>query len=291
MTAAAELVAGLTRRFAAAGIDSARTDARCLVAFALKVPPVRLRMTPEMEADGEAVRRIEEYAARRLKREPVSKILGTRGFWRLEFKVTPDVLDPRPDSETLIEKVLEYFPDRRARLKILDLGTGSGCLALSLLSEYPDASAVGTDASEKALAVAEENARVNGLSGRFRTLCADWTCGGWAESLSGGSFDVVISNPPYIAESEREELEPEVRLYDPAEALFGGTDGLDAYRQLSGALPSLLKDGGVAVFEFGRGQHDAVRDILCRGGLGFASFGIDLGGIIRCVAAVRRKTA
>lgn len=165
MTAAAKLVAGLTRRFAAAGIDSARTDARCLVAFALKVPPVRLRMTPEIEADGEAVRRIEEYAARRLKREPVSKILGTRGFWRLEFKVTPDVLDPRPDSETLIEKVLEYFPDRRSALQILDLGTGSGCLALSLLSEYPDASAAGTDVSEKALAVAEENARVNGLSG------------------------------------------------------------------------------------------------------------------------------
>ncbi len=287
---AAELVAELTRRFAAAGIDSARTDARCLTAFALKVPPVRLRMTPEMEADGEAVRRIEEYAVRRLKREPVSKILGTRGFWRLEFSVTPDVLDPRPDSETLIEKVLEYFPDRRSALKILDLGTGSGCLALSLLSEYPGASAVGTDASEKALSVAEENARVNGLSGRFRTLCADWTRDGWDQALDGEAFDIVVSNPPYIAESERKELEPEVLLYDPAEALFGGADGLDAYRSLSGVLPSLLKDGGLAVFEFGRGQHDAVRDILCRDGLDFASFGIDLGGIVRCIAAVRRKT-
>lgn len=291
MTAAAKLVAGLTRRFAAAGIDSARTDARCLVAFALKVPPVRLRMTPEIEADGEAVRRIEEYAARRLKREPVSKILGTRGFWRLEFKVTPDVLDPRPDSETLIEKVLEYFPDRRSALQILDLGTGSGCLALSLLSEYPDASAAGTDVSEKALAVAEENARVNGLSGRYRALQADWTQDGWEQVLGGVSFDIVVSNPPYIGESERGELEPEVRLFDPAEALFGGADGLDAYRRLSGVLPSLLKDGGLAVFEFGRGQHEDVRSILCRDGLDFVSFGVDLGGIIRCVAAVRRKTA
>lgn len=286
-----ELLNDLTRRFAAAGIESARTDARLLSSFAMKVSPVTLRMSPETEVPSEALEKIEAYAARRLKREPVSKILETRGFWSLDFKVTKDVLDPRPDSETLIETVTDLFPDRSAPLRVLDLGTGTGCLAQAVLAEYPSASAVGIDASERALATARENAASNGLANRFSALRADWMFPDWTSSLNGERFDVVLSNPPYIAESEREGLEPEVAEYDPPEALFGGADGLDPYRLLAPVLPSLMKEGASAVFEFGKGQHEAVRAIFEKSGLVFGRFGTDLGGVVRCITVFLQKSA
>lgn len=286
-----ELLSGLSRRFAAAGIDTARTDARLLTSFAMKVSPVTLRMSPEAEVPSDVLPKIEEYAARREKREPVSKILETRGFWSLDFKVTKDVLDPRPDSETLVETVTALFPDRSRPLRVLDLGTGTGCLALAVLAEYPSASAVGTDVSERALAVARENAASNGLAKRFVALHADWTFPDWTTSLNGERFDLILSNPPYIAESECGALDPEVAEYDPPEALFGGADGLVPYRLLAPVLPFLMKEGASAVFEFGKGQHEAVRAIFENSGLVFGRFGTDLGGIVRCITVFSQKTA
>lgn len=277
-------VAELAGRFEAAGIETPKADARVLTAFVLGREPVYLRIHPEEEIDIQDIARIDACAVRRFKREPVSKITGTRGFWRLDFKVTPDVLDPRPDSETLIEKVLEILPDKTASLKILDLGTGTGCLAQALLCEYIRASAVGTDISPAALAVAEENAAFNGLKERFAAVLADWNEPGWENNFKT-PFDVVISNPPYIAEFERASLAPEVREYDPPQALFGGPDGLDPYRKIVLCLPRLLKKGGLFVCEFGKGQEEDVRRIICTGGGEFNSFGVDLGGVTRCLCA------
>lgn len=277
-------VAELAGRFETAGIDTPKADARALAAFVLNKEPVYLRMHPDEEIDLQDIMRIDEYAARRLKREPVSKITGTRGFWRLDFKVTPDVLDPRPDSETLIEKVLEILPDRRAPLKILDMGTGSGCLAQALLCEYIKAQAVGTDISPAALAVARENAVFNGLKERFKAVQADWNEAEWEKKVAA-PFDVVIANPPYITENERAALAPEVRDFDPPQALFGGPDGLDPYRKIVLSLPHLLKKGGLFVCEFGKGQEEDVRRIICAGTGTFHSFGTDLGGVTRCLCA------
>ena len=275
----------LTAAFEEAGIDDARADARLLVAFALNKPPVFVRMHSDSEIEDDAAEKIEAFKRRRLNREPVSKIIGTRGFWRLDFKVTQDVLDPRPDSETLIEEILKRKTDKTAALKILDLGTGSGCLALSLLSEYLNASAIGADSSEKALQIARENAESNGLAARFKTVQADWNKSGWSDTF--GTFDIVISNPPYIGDSEP--LAPEVALFDPKQALFAGADGLDAYRALFPVLDGLLAENGLAVFEFGKGQHHAVKALAEHNGLAFDGFGTDLGGIVRCIALKKQK--
>ena len=275
----------LTSAFEEAGIDDARADARLLVAFALNKPPVFVRMHSDSEIEDDAAEKIEAFKRRRLNREPVSKIIGTRGFWRLDFKVTQDVLDPRPDSETLIEEILKRKTDKTAALKILDLGTGSGCLALSLLSEYLNASAIGADSSEKALQIARENAQSNGLAARFKTVQADWNKSEWSDTF--GTFDIVISNPPYIGDSEP--LAPEVALFDPKQALFAGADGLDAYRALFPVLDGLLAENGLAVFEFGKGQHHAVKALAEQNGLAFDGFGTDLGGIVRCIALKKQK--
>ena len=275
----------LTSAFEEAGIDDARADARLLVAFALNKQPVFVRMHPDSEIEDDAAEKIEAFKRRRLNREPVSKIIGTRGFWRLDFKVTQDVLDPRPDSETLIEEILKRKTDKTAALKILDLGTGSGCLALSLLSEYLNASAIGADSSEKALQIARENAQSNGLAARFKTVQADWNKSEWSDTF--GTFDIVISNPPYIGDSEP--LAPEVALFDPKQALFAGADGLDAYRALFPVLDGLLAENGLAVFEFGKGQHHAVKALAEQNGLAFDGFGTDLGGIVRCIALKKQK--
>ena len=278
-----ELFSELTERFERAGLDEARADARQLIAFGINKQPVFLRMNPDYEIAPDDLAKIQAFAERRLKREPVSKIIQTRGFWRLDFKVTADVLDPRPDSETLIEEALKIFKDKTASLKILDLGTGSGCLAQALLCEYVNATAVGLDSSGKALVVAAENAVTNGLKDRFSPVLADWNVDGWEKDL--GTFDLIIANPPYIAEKEKAGLAPEVVDYDPAQALFAGDDGLDACRKIAPVLPRLLNRGGVFITEFGRGQQEDVRRIVCSSGLIFKSFGVDLGGIVRCLSA------
>lgn len=278
-----DILADIKERFEQAGIEEARVDARMLVAFAINKTSVFVRINPDFEIERDEADKIEAFAERRLKREPVSKITGTRGFWRLDFKVTQDVLDPRPDSETLIEEALKIFKNRTESLKILDLGTGSGCLAQALLCEYVNANAVGADCSEKALGVAAENAAANGLKDRFSTVLIDWNVSGWEKKL--GTFDLIITNPPYIAETEKDFLAPEVVNFDPHQALFAGNDGLGAYRKIAPSLTSLLKKGGAFITEFGKGQEEDVRRIICSAGLRFNSFGTDLGGVTRCLSA------
>ena len=266
------------RRLAEAGIESARLDAQILIAAVLGGDPGALRFAEDRPVESRDGLRIENFLRRRAKtREPVSRILGTREFWSLDFRITPAVLDPRPDSETLIEAALTYFPNRAAPLAVLDLGTGSGCLLLAALSEYPNAAGLGVDASEKALAVAAENAGRLGLDERVELRKSDWA-GAVPEA-----FDLVLCNPPYIAESDRAALAPEVARHDPPAALFAGPDGLDAYRAILPDLARLLAPAGRAVFEIGATQAAAVSEVARAAGLEVVAIKRDLAGRDRCV--------
>lgn len=211
-------------------------------------------------------------------------ILGEREFWGLPFKVSPAVLVPRPDSETIIEAVLGLMPDRDRAWRILDLGVGSGCLLLTLLREYPQASGVGLDASEEALAVARDNAEALAVSRRAQLMAGDWRRSRWTEGL-GGPFDLVVSNPPYIESSAIDGLMPEVARFEPRLALDGGRDGLDAYRLLAAAGPKLVTAGGYLVVEVGEGQAIEVKDLFALAGALPLTPWKDLGGIERVVAA------
>lgn len=266
------------RRLAAAGVESARLDAQILIAAVLGAEAGALRFAEDRPVESRDGQRIENFLRRRAKtREPVSRILGHREFWSLDFRITPAVLDPRPDSETLIESALANSPNRAAPLAVLDLGTGSGCLLLAALSEYPNAVGLGVDASEKALAVAAENAERLGFAARAQFEHGDWGMG------IGESFDLVLCNPPYIAEAERAKLAPEVARHDPPAALFAGADGLDAYRAILPNLTRLLAPGGTALFEIGAGQAAAVSAIARPAGLAVAEIRRDLAFRERCV--------
>lgn len=281
MTTAGELMRALTARFQAAGIDSARLDARLLVAEVLAVEPLRLAAHPELVATPQQQTAIEVLAARRQNREPISHILGRRGFWTLDLRVTRDTLDPRPDTETLVQGVLERVGDRTRPLRLLDLGTGSGCILLALLSELPNATGLGVDQSPAALAVAAENARSCGLDRR-----AVFAVGDWAKGLAG-PFDVVVSNPPYIPDDDIDALAPEVARHEPRSALAGGPDGLDCYRALVPQMARLLPSGGLAGVEVGAGQAPAVAALFAAQGFALSGVAADLAGIGRAVFATR----
>jgi release factor glutamine methyltransferase len=277
------LIRSSEQRLRAAGIESPQLDARLLVAAALNLEPDALRVADDRALTAAERARIETLFARRIEgREPVSRILGRREFWSLEFRISPDVLDPRPDSETLIEAALTLFPDHAAPFRILDLGTGSGCLLLSALHEYPNAAGIGVDANEKALKVAAANASHLGLAARARFVRGDWARG-LAER-----FDLVLCNPPYIAESERASLAPEVARHDPHGALFAGRDGLDAYRTILPDLARLLAPNGRALFEIGATQAQAVSEIARVAGLAIVEIKRDLAGRDRCVVLAAR---
>jgi release factor glutamine methyltransferase len=231
-------------------------------------------------AIGEAVRAL---TARRVRREPMAYILGEREFWGLAFKVTPAVLVPRPDSETLIEAVLAVMPDRARAWRILDLGLGSGCLLLTLLREYPRAQGIGLEAAAEALAVAQENAQSLGVADRATLRAGDWRQPGWIDML-GGPFDLVVSNPPYIESAALERLMPEVSAFEPRLALDGGLDGLDAYRTIAAAAPKLITSGGLLVVEGGEGQAPEISRIFEAAGLRPLAPWKDLGGVERVVA-------
>lgn len=217
-------------------------------------------------------------------REPMAYILGEREFWGLPFKVSPAVLVPRPDSETVVEAVLAVMPDKARAWRILDLGVGSGCLLLTLLREYPQASGVGLDASPEALAVARQNAEALGVSDRVRLVSGDWRRADWARGL-GGRFDLVVSNPPYIESAAIEGLMPEVSRFEPKLALDGGRDGLDAYRLIAAAAPALVAAAGHVAVEVGDGQALDVQGLFAAAGLFPLAPWKDLGGIERVVAA------
>ncbi len=220
---------------------------------------------------------------RRLEREPVSRILGWREFWSLPIKLNAATLDPRPDSETLIEAILELRVERNRPYRILDLGTGSGCLLAALLTEYPDASGVAVDISAASIDMASENFRNLGLADRTTAVVGDW------QAASGQNFDIVVSNPPYIAEPHISGLEPEVSAFDPPGALAAGTDGLDAYRALGPTIHDYLDAGALAVVELGAGQYHAVSDLFETSGLHIEGSKTDLAGHERCIICSRAK--
>ncbi len=268
------------RRLGACGILGARLDARLLVAACLGWPMERVIGAGDARLDAESARRLAALLERRAGREPMSQILGAREFWSLNFAVTRDVLTPRPESEEVVAAVLDRVQDRTRALRVVDLGTGSGCLLLALLSELPRAWGVGIDRSPRAVAVARANAARLGLAERAAFVVGDWGTG------LGGGFDLAVANPPYIADSDIENLPPEVRLFEPPLALAGGPDGLAAYRRLAPDLVRLLAPAGLAALEVGAGQAEAVEAILGGTGLECGGRRRDLGGHERCILAV-----
>lgn len=274
----AAALAGTRGALEAAGIESAALDARLLVAAALGVTVETVIAWPERSLTPEASPRLAALLRRRLAREPMAYILGRREFWSLDFMVTPATLTPRPDSETLVAAVLGELSDRRLPLGILDVGTGTGCLLLALLSELPAAHGTGIDIDRAALDVARQNASRLGLTTRTR-----FVQGEWGHSLSG-PFDLIIGNPPYIATGDLAALAPELR-YEPCLALDGGADGLSAYRALIPDAARLLRPGGLLALEIGAGQAVAVQALLAVSGLTARRVSRDLAGIERCVLA------
>lgn len=266
----------------AAGVAGPVIDARLLVEAAADTTRVEIVTDPYRVLTPEQEARLEDYLARRAKREPVSHILGRKGFWKIMLQVTPDVLTPRPDTETVVEYVLRDFPEN-APWHVLDLGVGSGAILLSILAERPAAKGLGVDVSEEALAVARENAANLGLAGRTALLRGDWTWG-----LGAATFDLVVSNPPYIASHVIEELEPEVRDHEPRLALEGGADGLDAYRTLAPEILRVLKPGGRFAVEIGYDQKDAVEALFREAGAADVVTVRDLGDRDRVVAGAKK---
>ena len=273
-----EALAQATARLAAAGIDTPALDAKTLLLAVEGIAPSALIAAGD--APMRAADAYDSALSRREKREPVSKIRGLRSFWRHEFIVSPDVLDPRPDTETLVEAALEYAPRNRP-LRILDLGTGSGCILLTLLDELPGSTGIGVDISAAALAVANRNAEALNLSDRAHFIASDWFAG------LDETFNLVVSNPPYISTEEASTLSPEVRDWDPEAALFAGMDGLQAYRKIADGLAHVLDHDGTALLEIGIGQGQPVSDLFERAGFRHIDSRRDLGGIERCLI-VRR---
>ncbi len=285
----------ISDRLARAGVDAPRLDARLLVAAALggsgeSGGGITVLTHPARPLAASEERFLRELAARRERREPLAQILGTREFWSLPFRVTVDVLTPRPDSETLVEAVLARIPDKRAPSRLLDLGSGSGCLLLALLSELPRATGIGVDISKPALAIGRRNAAALGLENRAKFCHGDWCdrCdrGDRGDRLEG-PFDVILSNPPYIPVDDLAKLQPEVRTFEPHLALAGGKDGLDAYRELIPGICGLLATDGGAFLETGLGQARAVSGILSEHGLQVVEIKKDLSGIPRVIEARR----
>jgi release factor glutamine methyltransferase len=266
---------------AAAGFDEARRRARRLVAAALGLSPSEMFAHPERTMSGAQQERIADVLRRTLAREPLSRILGSREFWGLELLLSADTLDPRPESETVVEAVLAHLPGRDGRRRFLDLGTGSGCLLLALLSEYRRACGIGIDLAPGAARIARDNAARLGLGARSAFVVGDWG------AAVAGQFDAIVANPPYVASDAVAGLPPEVRDYDPPLALDGGRDGLNAYRAIAADLPRLLAPDGLFAAEIGVGQRDAVAAILGGAGLAVAAILPDLAGIPRCVLARR----
>ena len=272
----------LVQAFRTAGIEDADVDARLLVGHALHLDRARLIAQSDRILEAREINVISALAARRLKREPVSRILGQKEFWSIALAITPDVLVPRPETETIVEGALDFVVRgglRMEKLRILDIGTGSGALLLALLRELPNATGTGTDISTGALKVARENAARCGVEGRCTFVVCD------IASVVEGPFDLLVSNPPYIAHDEITSLAPEVKNYDPTVALDGGDDGLAAYRAIAADAKRLLAPGARMFVELGAGQEAAVRDLFTNVGLIAGIARTDLAGIPRVLGA------
>jgi release factor glutamine methyltransferase len=271
-------MAEVAGRLADSGIADARREARLLAAAATGLSQAALIADPSRALAAVDAERLDRFARRRTAREPLSRILGRREFWSLSFALGPETLDPRPDSETLIEAALAWVGQRQNHpWRVLDLGTGTGCLLLALLSELPAAEGLGIDISPAAVAVADGNAAALCLARRARFGAGDWGAG------IKDRFDILLCNPPYIPAAEIAGLAPEVARYDPPRALAGGADGLEAYRRLARDLPALLAPGARAFIELGAGQLLAVQALFQGAGLRVMGHRRDLADIPRCL--------
>jgi len=238
------------------GIESAEADARVLLVHATGFEPAKLLAEDRSEASEDAIAKFEHAIARRISGEPVARIVGVKEFWSLTFALGNATLVPRPETETIVEASLEAIGDKRRAISVLDLGTGTGAILAALLSELPNAHGVATDRSEAALAVARANMRRLSLHDRVTYLCCDWA------SALDGTFDLIVSNPPYVVSAELALLSPEVRDHDPSLALDGGADGLGAYRAIVNQIEDRVAANGVAVLELGQGQEAGVAALV-----------------------------
>ena len=275
----------LAEEFRDAGIESPELDARILIGHALGLDHARLAASAHQQISDLSAAQIERFAARRLAGEPIARILGQKEFWSLPFAITPAVLVPRPETEIVVELALALLDRNGARsrvLRIADLGTGSGAILLALLSELPNAHGIGADIDKNALAVARSNATRLDLGNRATFLVSDYG------AALEGPFDLIVSNPPYVASGDIATLAREVREHDPHHALDGGADGLAAYRVIAADATRLLKPAGHLVVEIGAGQQIAVEEVFSAAGLAFGDVRHDLSGIARAAAAKRR---
>jgi release factor glutamine methyltransferase len=274
------LLARAAERLKAAGCETPDLDARLLLQAATGLTREDIILQPGRSVPAREVQRFEALIERRARREPVSRILEEREFYGRTFKVTAETLDPRPDTETLIDVALALMPHGA---RMLDLGTGTGAIAVTLLAERPDATAVATDLSPAALTVAAANAERAGVAERLGLIR-----GNWFEPVSG-VFDIIVSNPPYIPAGDIAGLSPDVRNFDPMLALLGGADGLDPYRAISVHAAPHLAEAGHVLVEIGAGQADEVEAIFAAAGFGSPERHKDLGGHERCLAFGRSR--
>ena len=281
MTTRAQALAELRRNLNEAGFETAALDARLLLLTALGIPATTLVTHPDTPLTAEESETLASFARRRLAHEPVARIVGIREFWGLPFRLSPETLVPRPDTETVVETVLDLLPDRQAPLRIVDFGTGSGCILVALLHELPRATGLGVDLSPGALATARTNADENGVGERCHFALSRW-----ADAVSG-PFDLIVSNPPYIASGVIPTLDEEVREHDPRLALDGGPDGLEPYRILLSEAGRLLAPGGLLAVEIGYDQAEELRSLAGSHGLEILRIAHDLSGNPRCVAMRR----
>ena len=264
------------------GIESARLDAECLLAHALELERLRLYVDFDQPVEPAERARFRALVKRRaVERVPVSHLLGNREFWSMPLRVTPDVLTPRPETETLVTAALDRFPDASGSFSVLDLGTGSGAVALAVARERPESVVTATDSSQKALSIAQENAETLGMRGRIRFLQGDWL-----EPVAGEKFDLMLANPPYVAQRDRDRLPPELS-HEPEQALFAGADGLDALRVLVEEGPRALRPGGAIALELAPQQAIWVAGALEDSGLVDVATHRDLAGRPRVVSGRR----
>ena len=261
----------------AAGIPDAMVDTRILAAAVFGMSREDMLLDPQRLIKGTARDRFHALIKRRRSREPVARILGSREFRSLDFALGPETLEPRPDSEIIVEAAVACGRAFPGAIRVLDLGTGTGCLLPSVLSELRNGTGVGSDIAAGAVEMARGNAHNLGLSERVEFAQTDWTNG------IEGTFDMILSNPPYIATGDIEGLAPEVAAFDPPAALDGGADGLNAYRSLAQCVPAKLSSRGVVMLEIGAGQQDAVTTIFDEGGFSPIGNRTDLGGHVRVI--------
>jgi release factor glutamine methyltransferase len=262
-----------------ADISSAQLESFMIISYFCNLSREEIILrSREIYLDQKDIDKINIALQRRIKGEPISYIIGKREFYSLDFKVNSDVLDPRPDSEILIEEIIKLIPNFDNSIEILELGVGSGCLILTILNNISNATGIAIDINPKSIAIAKENAKNLNLEDRINFIHSDWF-----SNLSSQKFDIIISNPPYIKKNDIANLQKEVKDSEPIIALDGGDDGLDCYRKIADDISNFLKDNAFLILEIGQNMEDDIIDIFKENGLKFIKYAKDLNAIIRCL--------